>query len=169
MARFLPGNTPWNKGRPHPAARLPQVRKNQFKRGGVPPRCREPGEERIDSKSGEVHIRLDRPVRVRNHKREGRKRAERNAHYWIPRRRFVWTLHHGPIPDRCIVIRLRPEDPTDDRPECLELIPRSAHGPICRGVRLRTLPDDLEIRRTAVRTMVLRHTGRAMLRERGRK
>ena len=104
------------------------------------------GSERIDTKSGEVLIKV----------------ADENpwlpgtgSGLWVPRRRVNWEAANGPIPKDLIVRRLT-DDPLDDDPEHMVVITRSVnvalnHGRWTRPARpWKHLPPDMELRRIAV-------------------
>lgn len=108
---FEKGLSPHNKGKPHPAARLPNAAKNHFKKGGLPHNTNYLGHERV-SKDGYVEISVD----------------ETNPHTGFERRyvlkhRWLWEKKHGPVPDGTCLKCLGNQLNTD--PANWELIPRA--------------------------------------------
>lgn len=108
---FAKGLTPHNKGKPHPAARLPNAAKHQFKKGHLPHNTNYLGHERV-SKDGYVEISV----------------AETNPHTGFERRyvlkhRWLWEQAHGPVPDgMCLKCK---GDRLNTDPSNWELIPRA--------------------------------------------
>ena len=91
--RFKPGLTPWNKGKPGATGLHDNCRKTQFKPGQKPNTWVPVGSYRINSNK-RIH-RLERKMNDNpgpNHVR------------WIPVTRLVWEQHHGPVPDKHIVV-----------------------------------------------------------------
>jgi hypothetical protein len=108
---FEKGLTPHNKGKPHPAARLPNAAKHQFKKGNLPHNTNYLGHERV-SKDGYVEISVQ----------------ETNPHTGFERRyvlkhRWLWEQAHGPVPDgMCLKCK---GDRLNTDPSNWELIPRA--------------------------------------------
>ena len=84
--RFKPGCKPFNKGRKMPNH---GGKETQFKKGSVPPNRRPIGSERIDSKDGYVHVKVQ----------DGHKNDN-----WKPKHILVWEEHNGPIPKGHVII-----------------------------------------------------------------
>lgn len=108
---FAKGLVPYNKGKPHPAARNPASAQHHFKKGHLPHNTNYLGHERV-SKDGYVEISID----------------ETNPHTGFERRyvlkhRWLWEQKHGPVPEgmalKCLGYRLN----TD--PSNWEAIPRA--------------------------------------------
>lgn len=108
--RFFPGQTPANKGKPHPSH--PNTAKTQFKKGQLPHNTRHLGHERI-SQDGYVEITV----------------AETNPHTGFERRyvlkhRHLWEQANGPLPaDMCL--KCLDGNKTNTDPGNWEAIPRA--------------------------------------------
>jgi hypothetical protein len=85
---FEKGIVPHNKGKPFLVAkRNPNCRRNQFKKGGLPPNTKYLGHERV-SKDGYIEVSV----------------AETNPHTGFNRRyvlkhRWLWENKNGPVPE----------------------------------------------------------------------
>lgn len=91
--RFKPGHKTWNKGVKGSVGLHENCRKTQFKPGQKPNTWVPVGSYRINSNK-RIH-RLERKMNDNpgpNHVR------------WIPVTRLVWEQHHGPVPDKHIVV-----------------------------------------------------------------
>jgi hypothetical protein len=108
---FEKGIVPHNKGKPHPAARLPNSARHQFKKGHLPHNTNYLGHERV-SKDGYVEISVD----------------EVNPHTGFERRyvlkhRWAWEKMHGPLPDgMCLKCK---GDQLNTEPSNWEMVPRA--------------------------------------------
>lgn len=91
--RFKPGHKTWNKGVKGSVGLHENCRKTQFQPGQKPNTWVPVGSYRINSNK-RIH-RLERKMNDNpgpNHVR------------WIPVTRLVWEQHHGPVPDKHIVV-----------------------------------------------------------------
>lgn len=91
--RFQKGLVPWNKGVAGSVGHHDNCRKHQFKKGNVPSTWVPVGSYRINTSKG-----LPRLERKMNDK------PGPNHVRWIPVSRLVWEQHHGPVPEKHIVI-----------------------------------------------------------------
>lgn len=110
---FEKGQDPHNKGKPFPvAARHPNCRKTQFKKGHQPHNTHYLGHERV-SKDGYVEISVD----------------ETNPHTGFERRyvlkhRWLWEQMNGPVPEG-MALKCLDGDKTNTDPLNWKLIPRA--------------------------------------------
>jgi len=91
--RFKPGHTTWNKGVKGSVGLHENCRKTQFKPGQKPNTWVPVGSYRINSNK-RIH-RLERKM----NENPGPSHVR-----WIPVTRLVWEQHHGPVPDKHIVV-----------------------------------------------------------------
>ena len=91
--RFKPGHTTWNKGVKGSVGLHENCRKTQFKPGQKPHTTAPVGAYRINVTKG-----IPRLEQKTNNK------PGPNSVRWIPVTRLVWEQHHGPVPDKHIVV-----------------------------------------------------------------
>ena len=91
--RFKPGHTTWNKGVKGSVGLHENCRKTQFKPGQKPHTTAPVGAYRINVTKG-----IPRLEQKTNNK------PGPNHVRWIPVTRLVWEQHHGPVPDKHIVV-----------------------------------------------------------------
>lgn len=92
-ARFKPGHTTWNKGVKGSVGLHPNCRPTQFKPGHKPKTWVPVGTYRVNMTKG-----IPRLEKKMNDK-PGPSHVR-----WIPVTRLVWEQHHGPVPDKHIVV-----------------------------------------------------------------
>lgn len=80
--RFLPGQKPWNDGKPHPTSG--RSGETQFRKGENPLNTRPLGSTRIDAKDGYLRVKVGNRT-------------------WRPKHLLVWEEHNGEIPKGHIV------------------------------------------------------------------
>ena len=135
------------------ACHIHQPNSGRFARGGPRPGGLPRaaiGAERIDSKSGEIFVKISNDNPYHRYPHSG---------LWVARRVLKWVGAHGPVPDGLIVRRLS-ADRFDDRPENMVLVDRRVNMLLNNGHWVsprqpwRTLPPDRETRLAAVAAAV---------------
>lgn len=83
--RFKKGQKSWNKGKKGYMG----ANRTSFKKGSIPPNRLPIGSERIDSKDGYIHIKIQDGHLNKN---------------WKPKHILIWEEHNGPVPDGQAII-----------------------------------------------------------------
>lgn len=151
--QFQKGAAPFNKGQAFPAAaRHPNCRKTQFKKGQEPHNTKFAGHERV-SKDGYVEISIEQTNPHTGYRRR-----------YVLKHRWEWERANGPVPEgmalKCLGDRL------DTRPSNWELVPRAILPRLNGGRNKKHVAYDeapAELRPTIMAVAKLEHRSREVM------
>ena len=96
----------------------------QFQKGNISPTLKEVGHE--SNLNGYISVKVaDNPI-------EGVHTYKKRKANWIPKHRYIYEQHHGPIPKGWIVVFLDGNNRNFD-PDNLYALPRSVHARMCQN------------------------------------
>ena len=166
--QFAKGHVPANAGQRGTHLCGGPANRGRFRprHGGT--RNRPIGAERVDTRTGEIMVKIAEPSPYASHRAKGWHEKSR----WVRRAVAVWRREVGPVPAGYCVFRLVDER-TDDRIDVLCLIPRRVVANINRGywhpdkMAWRDVPNTLAAREEAIALACLRARVRQLEEARG--
>ena len=127
---FAQGSEPHNKGKPFPtAARHPNCRKTQFKKGGEPHNTKHLGHERI-TVDGYVEVSVGIPNKYTGYGRS-----------YALKHRYLWEQANGPLPDG-YALKCLDGNRQNCAPENWEAVHRGVLARLNGGRFRKTIPYD---------------------------